>query len=793
MKNVIVSVLVLSVVLFGATAVFAGQTIFSGNLTVDGAPAPDGAFYVAAYNAAGDSLTAGPLANGGTFAVSIAVPPVVGIADGDTVVFKVFHADGRGPLLVAGIAGTSTPYFADDFPPANKNDLDITAVSPPEVTGLAPDNVFNGADALITITGSRFTGASLVQLDSGDTLDIEPPVTDDQITAWFRAEDVVPPGEYNVLVTAASGTNETSAVKLLVRGPEPMIVLAPDPLDVGSAKVGETVTGSVVIKNMGDAGADLFVTAVDVVEGAADFAVQSVISADLPDTVAPGGGDSLVVVVAFTPTAGGARAGKLEVTSNDPAQPDTVDLQGVGTVPTISVMPSDQDAPFLWKQGVPPDVDLPVGPGMAVVDVYIEDALDVEWFHVLLTFNDAVLEFVDAVVGPFLAADLVVAPASPSEVNLTGTTLGGAASGEGILARALFRTLGDGLSVMDLPVVHVRQPGGGPFVPVAASGQVQVAPIYFADVEADGVLDVLDIQLVAGRFGLMPVLDPIAALAEVGMLYRADIDGSGKVRINDVQSVAGRWSMPIPGAPRMVPSSAHLAAQILGNGTMVEAGETVWVEIVADDAMALGAFQFDLQFDQDAFEVSKIVLGDLLGSTGNAAAGLESATDDGAIRFGAYSMGSNPGAVGSGVLARVQIVAKTNGEIALSLEDLVATDVLGNLLPVTVLSAVETADGSMLPEQYALAQNYPNPFNPGTTIRYDVPMNEGSDVPVRLEIYDVLGQMVRTLVDAPAAPGSYEVIWSAKDQAGAEVSAGVYFYRMVAGDFTMTRKMILLK
>ena len=187
------------------------------------------------------------------------------------------------------------------------------------------------------------------------------------------------------------------------------------------------------------------------------------------------------------------------------------------------------------------------------------------------------------------------------------------------------------------------------------------------------------------------------------------------------------------------------------------------------------------------------MLGDLLGSTGNAAAGLESATDDGAIRFGAYSMGSNPGAVGSGVLARVQIVAKTNGEIALSLEDLVATDVLGNLLPVTVLSAVETADGSMLPEQYALAQNYPNPFNPGTTIRYDVPMNEGSDVPVRLEIYDVLGQMVRTLVDAPAAPGSYEVIWSAKDQAGAEVSAGVYFYRMVAGDFTMTRKMILLK
>ena len=89
-----------------------------------------------------------------------------------------------------------------------------------------------------------------------------------------------------------------------------------------------------------------------------------------------------------------------------------------------------------------------------------------------------------------------------------------------------------------------------------------------------------------------------------------------------------------------------------------------------------------------------------------------------------------------------------------------------------------------IPQKFALYQNYPNPFNPITTIRYDRP--EGSDV--TLTIYDITGRMVQTLVNESQQAGIKNVVWNATD-----VSSGVYIYRIQAGEFTQTRKMILLK
>lgn len=98
-----------------------------------------------------------------------------------------------------------------------------------------------------------------------------------------------------------------------------------------------------------------------------------------------------------------------------------------------------------------------------------------------------------------------------------------------------------------------------------------------------------------------------------------------------------------------------------------------------------------------------------------------------------------------------------------------------------------------LPKAFALGQNYPNPFNPSTTIAYDIPDSEVHGLKVDLNIYNIRGQLVRKLVSAVKEPGHYVVQWSGENNKGEAVSSGVYFYRIKAGNFVSTRKMVLLK
>jgi|GEM_PF-3765755 hypothetical protein len=97
-----------------------------------------------------------------------------------------------------------------------------------------------------------------------------------------------------------------------------------------------------------------------------------------------------------------------------------------------------------------------------------------------------------------------------------------------------------------------------------------------------------------------------------------------------------------------------------------------------------------------------------------------------------------------------------------------------------------------LPKVSSLAQNSPNPFNPSTTISYTVASAE-SLVPVRLEVFNIRGQLVRALVNEVVVPGEYSFFWQSLDDHGEELSSGIYFYRLRAGDFVATRKMVIVK
>ncbi len=100
---------------------------------------------------------------------------------------------------------------------------------------------------------------------------------------------------------------------------------------------------------------------------------------------------------------------------------------------------------------------------------------------------------------------------------------------------------------------------------------------------------------------------------------------------------------------------------------------------------------------------------------------------------------------------------------------------------------------NLIPKDYMLYQNYPNPFNPSTTIQFDVPEVAGRIPRVAIQIFNILGQKVTTIERNVYDAGRYTVTWHGVNENGARVASGVYFYRLLAGEYASTKKMVMLK
>jgi hypothetical protein len=102
--------------------------------------------------------------------------------------------------------------------------------------------------------------------------------------------------------------------------------------------------------------------------------------------------------------------------------------------------------------------------------------------------------------------------------------------------------------------------------------------------------------------------------------------------------------------------------------------------------------------------------------------------------------------------------------------------------------------GSEIPEKYSISQNYPNPFNPTTKIKFEIPLSRGVSasggrgVSTSLIVYDILGNEVKILIEQELLPGSYSINFNASG-----LASGMYFYRLLSGDFSETKKMLLIK
>ena len=111
--------------------------------------------------------------------------------------------------------------------------------------------------------------------------------------------------------------------------------------------------------------------------------------------------------------------------------------------------------------------------------------------------------------------------------------------------------------------------------------------------------------------------------------------------------------------------------------------------------------------------------------------------------------------------------------------------------PVVVeTNALSLDENLTIPTQFALHQNYPNPFNPSTQISFDIP--EGSEL-VSLNIYNILGKKVSTLLNNVVNPGKHKIEWNAKDNEGNPVASGIYFYELSSSSFTARKKMLLIR
>ena len=110
------------------------------------------------------------------------------------------------------------------------------------------------------------------------------------------------------------------------------------------------------------------------------------------------------------------------------------------------------------------------------------------------------------------------------------------------------------------------------------------------------------------------------------------------------------------------------------------------------------------------------------------------------------------------------------------------------------ITSVEDNPKATLPDKYILEQNYPNPFNPSTQIKFSLPVNSN----VKIIVYNLIGEVVRELVNTDLNSGVHTVQWNSDDASGKKVSSGVYFYEIRANgidgkQFNQVMKMVLLK
>ena len=276
---------------------------------------------------------------------------------------------------------------------------------------------------------------------------------------------------------------------------------------------------------------------------------------------------------------------------------------------------------------------------------------------------------------------------------------------------------------------------------------------------------------------------------------QADVDDDGDVDIDDYLAFIASYGKTATGPATkplvLLPGINENAEFALSLGSeRVVSGELVAVDVSLANVEALIGYGFALNYETDKFEFVSVAPADsdLLTSTGGETL-FHHVVADGQITVanGLYN-GTAVSGGGDAVRFVFRVLREFEENARFEIADGLVFDPNQLSNPAVVAGVLEFQS---TPREFALRQNFPNPFNPDTTIKYE--LAESADV--TLQIYNVLGQVVRTLVASEAqAAGRYQIRWNGMDDRGVPVSSGVYFYQIAAeGKFHDVRKLMLLK
>jgi hypothetical protein len=229
-----------------------------------------------------------------------------------------------------------------------------------------------------------------------------------------------------------------------------------------------------------------------------------------------------------------------------------------------------------------------------------------------------------------------------------------------------------------------------------------------------------------------------------------------------------------------LPAASNAIAVDVGQAT----GRTLEVAVrMAADGRVQGV-SIPLQWDADVVEPVGVRPGELISRQGGL--GMVLSPEPGVVDAALMGVGDR-GLSGEGVLAHVSFRVKGAGDPQIAVGEVTARDAQNQQVVISGTSGGATPGA--VPTVSALAPNVPNPFNPSTEVRFRV----ASEGPVKVQIYNLRGRLVRTLVEETRAAGEHAVTWNGTDDAGRSVASGSYVVRMIAPDRTDSRHITLVK
>jgi hypothetical protein len=321
------------------------------------------------------------------------------------------------------------------------------------------------------------------------------------------------------------------------------------------------------------------------------------------------------------------------------------------------------------------------------------------------------------------------------------------------------------------------------YTPFLTSGASNPAA---GDVSLNGHVQAFDASLI-----LKYVVNPHGS-DSLNLLQRSTADVSGNGGVDTVAITAYDASLvlqyvvgivgafPIEVNRRELPA-APAKQRVAVTLTSTKVGRLITVPVSIDRAEGMASWQAVIDYDPMAVRAVGVMP---RGVTTDMQ--LASAVENGRLRIAAAASAPTDA---SGSLAEVVLEVLDESRLSATTPVRIASFLINEVEMATTATGV-TVDDANVPTSFELLQNYPNPFNPTTTIEFRVP---DARTDIRLTIYNMLGQAVRTLVDGTREVGTHHVVWDGRNDAGESVGTGTYIYQLRTKDVVQSKKLTLVK